>query len=117
MARVSEPLTGALEGTDIPFVLPMPDADISLVAKNEEDLVVGQCSAYRTVKYWDYVEQAKTNAGQQNRSTQAFLRIHEKAIADEKKHLDETGQSKEQSFHPELNQLEEDSFSIWCKKF
>src|SRR5579862_1425634 len=93
-AWASEPLTSVLANTNIPFALPEPD--ISLIAKYKED-VVGQCSSNRVVKYWDHLK--NIDASQQNQSTQIFIQIHKKAIADEEKYLKQINEAKELSFH------------------
>lgn len=95
-AWASEPLTNVLTKTNIPYVLPEPDKDISLIAKQEED-VVGQCSTNRTRKYWDQVQ--KIDPKDQNLSTQIFAKIHKKAVEAEQKYLKELDASIEHSFH------------------
>lgn len=96
-AWASEPLTNTLQETDIPFALPAPDEDISLIAKNEQDFVVGQCSANRVVKYWKHLDEI--DATDKNLSTQIFVAIHKKAVEDEKKYLKQKDVSIDQSFH------------------
>lgn len=95
-AWASEPLTGILTETAIPFALPMPDMDVSLVAV-EKDVVIGQCSANRVVKYWNHVE--KLDASQQNLSTQIFVRIHQKAVKVEQLYLAQTQEPVEKVLH------------------
>ncbi len=95
-AWASEQLTNVLTETNIPFALPEPDSDISLVAKHEEE-VIGQCSTNRVLKYWNHVE--KIDSTDQNLSTQIFVRIHKKAVETEKKYLEKIGESIEKSFH------------------
>ncbi len=94
-AWASEPLTNVLTGTDIAFALPMPDEDISLIAKDEEK-IIGQCSANRVVNYWNHVDAI----GQADSpSTQVFVKIHKKAVADEKKHLQVINELESHAFH------------------
>jgi ribosomal protein S18 acetylase RimI-like enzyme len=93
----SEPLTKILRETNIPFALPGPDEDISLLAKYEENSVIGQCSANRVAKYWSHLE--NINSENQNLSTQIFVKIHKKAIEVEKKYLEQIDEPIEQSFH------------------
>lgn len=95
-AWAAEPLTNVLTETNIPFALPEPDADISLVAKHDEE-VVGQCSANRVLKYWTHVE--KVDSTEQNLSTQIFVKIHKKAVVAEKEYLDQINEPIEKSFH------------------
>lgn len=95
-AWASEPLTNILTQTNIPFALPMPDEDVSLMAKTS-DLVVGQCSTNRVVKYWNHVR--TLDASEQNLSTQLFVRIHQKAVVAEEAFLGETNESRQSSFH------------------
>jgi GNAT superfamily N-acetyltransferase len=95
-AWASEPLTNVLTETNIPFALPEPDKDISLIAEHQGE-VVGQCSANRVVKYWDHVE--KIDSKDQNLSTQIFVRIHKKAVETEKKYLEQIHEPAESSFH------------------
>lgn len=95
-AWASEPLTSVLKETNIPFALPMPDEDISLIAKNGE-MVVGQCSTNRVVKYWNHVKQL--NPTEQNVSTRLFVNIHQKAVEAEQSYLKEINESEENAFH------------------
>lgn len=95
-AWASEPLTGVLQETNIPFALPMPDEDFSLVAK-EGDQTIGQCSANRAVKYWSHLE--KVNADGQNLSTRIFIAIHKKAVKEELAYLTKIGETSETAFH------------------
>jgi hypothetical protein len=93
----NEPLTTLLTNTNIPFSLPGIDEDISLVAKNEEGDVIGQCSANKAVKYWEHIE--SLDPSQQNLSTQIFIKINQKAIQDEQKHLNQIQEPREQAIH------------------
>jgi GNAT superfamily N-acetyltransferase len=95
-AWASEPLTGVLKETNIPFALPMPDEDVSLVAQ-EGDQVIGQCSSNRVVKYWSHLE--KVDASDQDLSTRVFIAIHKKAVKDEQTYLEQIGESSETAFH------------------
>lgn len=95
-AWASEPLTGVLQGTNISFVLPMPDEDVSVVAQ-EGNQVIGQCSSNRAVKYWRHLE--KIDASDQNSSTRIFVAIHRKAVQDEQAYLKQIGESEETAFH------------------
>src|SRR5574342_369396 len=74
-----EPLSSALklEETDISFTLPLPDENVSIVAK-ENEIVIGQCSASSVIKYWDHLGAIDTT--QQNARTRAFITIHQKAV-------------------------------------
>ena len=94
-AWASEPLSNVLNGTNIAFALPEPDEDISLIAKDEEK-VIGQCSTNRVVKYWNHVD---VIGKAENLSTEVFVKIHKKAVADEKKYLQAINQSEELAFH------------------
>lgn len=96
-AWASEPLTNVLVNTDIGFALPTPDEDISLLAKNENDVVIGQCSANRIEKYWYHID--SINLAKQNRSTQLFIAIQKKAVAIEKSFLEEKSIPMERVFH------------------
>lgn len=95
-AWASEPLTDVLKETNIPFALPMPDEDVSWVAK-ESDQVIGQCSTNKAVKYWSHLE--KINTDGQNPSTRVFIAIHSKAVKEEQVYLDQIGESSETAFH------------------
>lgn len=95
-AWADEPLTGVLAETNIPFALPEPDKNISLVAKDKQE-VVGQCSANRVVKYWNHVE--NIDSADQNLSTQIFVKIHKKAVEVEQDYLEQIGEPIEKSFH------------------
>ncbi len=96
-AWADEPLTNRLTETNISFALPDPDEDISLIVKNGQKAVIGQCSTNRTVKYWSHVE--KTNSTVQNLSTKIFIKIQKKAVEAEKKYLKQIDEEIEQSFH------------------
>ncbi len=95
-AWASEPLTTALKETNIPFALPEPDANISLIVK-ESDEVIGQCSANKASRYWSHLENIEV--GEQNLSTQIFISIHKKAVAAEREYLKKIQESEETSFH------------------
>lgn len=95
-AWASEPLTNVLKETNIPFALPFPDEDISLMAKCEGS-TVGQCSANRVVKYWNHVEGLQPS--EQNLSTQMFIKIHQIAVQIEQAYLKEINEPLESSFH------------------
>lgn len=95
-AWASEPLTEVLEGTNIPFALPMPDPDVSLIVK-EDNQVVGQCSANRAVKYWTHVENLSLDG--QNLSTRIFVAIHKKAVKAEQEYLAQVKESHDQALH------------------
>lgn len=95
-AWASEPLTDVLKETNIPFALPMPDEDVSLVAK-EDHQVVGQCSANKAVKYWTHLEQL--NVDDQNPSTRVFVAIHKKAVKAEQEYLTQIKEPREKAFH------------------
>lgn len=95
-AWASEPLTNVLAGTDVCFALPFPDEDISWVAVANNE-VVGQCSANRVVKHWTHVEGA--DASQTNRATQIFLKIQNKAVQEEKRYLQQSGEPEASAFH------------------
>lgn len=47
--------------------------------------------------YWRHLNTVDTT--HENRSTQTFVKIHQKAVADEKKHLREIDKSEYQSLH------------------
>src|SRR5574342_676543 len=93
-----EPLSSALklEETDISFTLPLPDENVSIVAK-ENEIVIGQCSASSVIKYWDHLGAIDTT--QQNARTRAFITIHQKAVNAEQKFLSEMNGSVEKSLH------------------
>lgn len=95
-AWASEPLTGILKETNIPFALPGPDEDISLLAKIDEN-IIGQCSTNRVVKYWNHLKIIESSA--ENLSTQTFIKIHQKAVAVEEEYLNEVDEPLEKSFH------------------
>ena len=95
-AWASEPLTAALQGTNIPFVLPGPDEDISIVAIRDGE-VIGQCSANRAQKHWNHIEILDVNA--QNTSTQVFARIHRLAVEVEIKYFLANGELEKSAFH------------------
>ena len=96
-AWASEPLTNVLTETNIPFALPMPDEDISLIAKNEQDLVIGQCSTNLAIKYWNHLE--NVDHTHQNISTQIFIKIHRKAVQVEKEFIKQINEPLESAFH------------------
>lgn len=96
-AFASEPLTNLLSETNVLFIIPSADEDISLIAKNEQEVAIGLCSTYRVVKYWTHLE--KINPSNQNLSTQIFIHIHKKAIIAEKEYLKQIEQPIEKSFH------------------
>lgn len=95
-AWASEPLTDKLKGTNIPFALPSSDPDVSLVAK-EGDQVIGQCSANRVVKYWSHLDSVDLEG--QNLSTRIFVAIHKKAVQVERAHLAEIKEPEEKALH------------------
>lgn len=95
-AWASEPLTDVLKETNIPFALPEPDSDISLIAKHEEE-VVGQCSTNKVLNYWNHV--GEIDSTDQNLSTQIFIRIHKKAVETEREYLNQINEPIENSFH------------------
>lgn len=95
-AWASEPLTMALQETDIMFALPMADEKMSYVAKNE-DAVVGQCSANLVEKYWTHL--SRLDISKQNLSTQTFVKIHQKAVVIERLHLEQNGLSIGRAWH------------------
>ena len=96
LAWVDEPLTGMLKETDVPFVLPAPDKDVSLVAE-DADRVVGQCATYKAVKYWTQIE--ALNPARQNLSTRIFVAIHKKAVKAEQDHLAQLREDPEKALH------------------
>lgn len=84
-AWADEPLTAKLKGADIPFCLPPPDEDVSLLAQDVTGQVIGQCSANRAETYWNHVEQLDPT--DQNESTQVFAKIHNLAVQTERDHF------------------------------
>ena len=95
-AWATEPLTAKLNGVNITFALPFPDANMSIVAKFN-DSTIGQCSTNRTLTYWSHLD--TIDVSHENKSTQTFVKIHQKAVADEKKHLHKNEESESQSLH------------------
>lgn len=96
-AWASEPLTGTLTNTNISFALPMPDETMSLIAKNDDGMVVGQCSANTVVTYWNHMN--NIDASQQNLSTQTFIKIHKHAVKIEQAYLKQTNEPIHHSIH------------------
>jgi N-acetylglutamate synthase-like GNAT family acetyltransferase len=96
-AWASEPLTQTLKEADIPFSLPQADEDISLIAKQENGDVIGQCSAYRAIKFWKHLE--TLDSTHQNEPTKVFINIHKIAARAEIQYLQEIQESKENAFH------------------
>lgn len=92
----SEPLTKKLPETNIPYALPLPDATMSVVAKYK-DSTIGQCSTNKTLTYWTHLD--SIDAAKENQSTQAFVKIHQKAVADERKYLKKINESEVDSLH------------------
>jgi hypothetical protein len=92
----NEPLTKKLSGTNIPFALPLPDASMSIVAKYK-GRTIGQCSTSKTLTYWSHLD--TLDVTRENKSTQTFVKIHQKAVTDEKKYLKEIEESEPQSLH------------------
>lgn len=95
-AWASEPLTTKLMGTNIPFALPSPETNLSIVAKYHET-AIGQCSANQTSTYWNHIN--KIDCTYENKSTQTFVKIHQKAVADEKGYLKAIEESEAESLH------------------
>jgi pimeloyl-ACP methyl ester carboxylesterase/GNAT superfamily N-acetyltransferase len=95
-AWASEPLTGILKETNISYALPMPDENISLLAK-KDDQIIGQCSTNKALKYWSHLE--KINVDDQNLSTRIFINIHKKAVALERAYLNQMGEAPETAYH------------------
>ncbi len=95
-AWASEPLTNVLKETNIPFALPMPDEEFSLVAQ-ERDLIIGQCSANKATKYWTHLQ--TIHGDEENLSTRLFIAIHQKAVQDEQAYLRQIGESPETALH------------------
>lgn len=98
----SEPLTQTLceahgYETDVSFTLPLPDAEISYVAKDEMNKDIGQCSANKADKYWNHV--ASLDTLEKNQSIQIFTAIHKKAVEAEMFFLKEAQLSKETAYH------------------
>lgn len=94
-AWASEPLTQIIRA-NIPFVLPMADEDISLLAKVNGE-VVGQCSTNRLSNFWEKVKVLDTSA--QDLDTQLFAKITQKAVAAEEEYLSSLGEKLEFCFH------------------
>lgn len=94
-AWASEPLTGVLKDTNIPFALPAPDPKISVVVK-DHDRVIGQGSSTSICKYWDHI--AKIDTTEQNLSTQIFVKIQKLAVQAEKECLEKLGESPEKAY-------------------
>ncbi len=98
----SEPLTQKLNQaygneTQIGFTLPFPDQDISHIAQDINQVVIGQCSANKASTYWKHVE--KLDATKENFSTQIFTAIHQKAVADERTYLMDQKFNERSAFH------------------
>lgn len=96
-AWADEPLTNVLKETNVPFALPAPVPDISLVAKINSTEVIGQRSMNKTATYWNHI--IKIEPGEQNLSTQLFIKIHKKAVEAEKEHLVRLNEPVEKSYH------------------